>query len=73
VGAVRDKILAAHRAGVRRVIIPHENENDVLEVPEEVRRDLEIILVDHADEVINAALHPETAEEQPKLEPAAAG
>jgi len=58
VGAVRDKILAAHRAGSRRVVIPRENENDVLEVPEEVRRDLDIVLVDHADEVLAAALHP---------------
>ncbi len=73
VGAVRDKTLAAHRAGVRRVIIPRENENDILDVPEEVRRDLEIILVDHADEVIKAALHAEPVAEEPKLEPATAG
>lgn len=73
VGAVRDKVLAAHRAGSRRVIIPRDNENDVLEVPEEVRRDLDIILVEHADEVVKAALHPAVAVESPAMEPAAAG
>jgi ATP-dependent Lon protease len=72
VGAIRDKVLAAHRAGSRCVVIPRENENDLAEVPEEVRRDHEIILVDHVDEVINAALHPDQVEEAPKLEPAQA-
>jgi ATP-dependent Lon protease len=73
VGAVRDKILAAHRAGSRRVVIPRENENDILEVPEEVRRDLDIVFVDHADEVLAVALHPEVAVAQPAVAPAAAG
>jgi ATP-dependent Lon protease len=74
VGAVRDKVLAAHRAGSKRVIIPRENESDILEVPEEVRRDLKIIFVEHADEVLAAALHPDVATGQDgTLEPAAAG
>ena len=73
VGAVRDKVLAAHRAGSKRVIIPSDNENDLRDVPEDVRRDLEIILVEHVDEVLNAALHPEVREEKPKLAPLAAG
>ncbi|HET8943708.1 MAG TPA: endopeptidase La [Dehalococcoidia bacterium] len=67
VGAVRDKVLAAHRAGSRCVIIPRENENDLLDVPEEVKRDLQIVLVDHVDQVLNAALHPEQAAEKPRL------
>jgi ATP-dependent Lon protease len=71
VGAVRDKILAAHRAGSRRVIIPRENENDVLDVPAEVRRDLEIIFVEHADEVLSAALYP-AATADPAAAPVAA-
>jgi ATP-dependent Lon protease len=69
VGAVRDKVLAAHRAGSKRVIIPKENENDLRDVPEEVRRDLEIIAVEHVDEVLNAALHASPVDEMPKLEP----
>jgi len=69
VGAIRDKVLAAHRAGIRCVVMPRENENDLLDVPEEVRRDLEIVLVEHVDEVLNAALHPEPAAEKPRLAP----
>jgi ATP-dependent Lon protease len=57
VGAVRDKVLAAHRAGCRRVILPRENENDLRDVPADVRRDLEIIQVDSVDQVLDAALH----------------
>jgi ATP-dependent Lon protease len=73
VGAVRDKILAAHRAGVTTVIIPKDNENDIADVPAEVRRDLEIKLVEHADEVLSTALHAEPVRDEPDLEPARAG
>jgi ATP-dependent Lon protease len=71
VGAVRDKVLAAHRAGSRCVIIPAENESDLVDVPEDVRRDLQVALVESVDEVLVTALHPETASDEPRLEPAA--
>ncbi len=71
VGSVRDKVLAAHRAGIKRVILPDENENDLAEVSEEVRQELEFLLVDNVDEVLNAALRPETRQEQTKLVAAA--
>lgn len=67
VGAVRDKVLAAHRAGCKRVVIPRDNENDLLDVPEEVRRDLDFVLAEHVDDALNAALHPEKAQEKPRL------
>ncbi len=67
VGAVRDKVLAAHRAGCKRIAVPRDNENDLLDVPEEIRRELEFLLVEHVDEVLNAALHPEKRQERPKL------
>ncbi len=67
VGAVRDKVLAAHRAGCKRVIIPRDNENDLLDVPEEVRRELAFVLAEHVDEVLNAALHQEKTQDKPKL------
>jgi ATP-dependent Lon protease len=70
VGAIRDKVLAAHRAGSRRIILPSENDNDLIDVPEDVRRDLDIILVESVDEVLNAALHGEKSREEPRLEPA---
>ncbi len=71
VGSIRDKVLAAHRAGIKRVILPRDNENDLLEVREEIRRELQFTLVDHVDEVLNAALRPESREEAPKLTAAA--
>jgi len=70
VGAIRDKVLAAHRAGIRCVVMPRENENDLLDVPEEVRRDLEIVLVEHVDEVLHTALHVEPEPEAARPEPA---
>src|SRR3970282_956620 len=59
VAAVREKVLAAHRAAIKRVIMPDENENDLTEISEDVRRELEFVLVDNVDAVLNAALHPE--------------
>ncbi len=71
VGAVRDKVLAAHRAGIKRIVLPDENEKDLAEISEEVRQELEFVLVDHVDEVLNAALHPVKRREEAKLVAAA--
>jgi ATP-dependent Lon protease len=56
VGGIKEKVLAAHRAGIKTVILPQENERDLEDVPEEVRRELEFILVDAAEEVVARAL-----------------
>jgi len=58
VGAIRDKVLAAHRAGIRKVIIPKDNDKDLLEVPQDVRQEIKVFLVSHMDEVLDIALHP---------------
>jgi ATP-dependent Lon protease len=55
IGGVREKILAAQRAGLKRVILPRENEHDLDELPAETRRELEFVLVDSIDEVFEAA------------------
>jgi ATP-dependent Lon protease len=55
IGGVRDKVLAAQRAGVRRVILPKENEPDLEDLPSEARKELEFVLADHVDEVLAAA------------------
>jgi ATP-dependent Lon protease len=68
VGAIRDKVLAAHRAGSKRVILPAENEPQLEDVPEEIRRDLEVTFVEHVDEVLNLALHAEAVQEEPRVE-----
>ena len=58
VGGIKEKILAAHRAGIRDVILPSENDKDLEELPENVRADIHFHLVDHTDEVLKLALLP---------------
>jgi ATP-dependent Lon protease len=55
IGGVRDKVLAAQRAGLGRVILPRENEPDLEELPSETRDALRFVLVDSIDEVFDAA------------------
>jgi ATP-dependent Lon protease len=55
IGGVRDKVLAAKRAGLGRVILPRENEHDLEELPPETREELGFVLVDSIDEVFAAA------------------
>ena len=56
VGGVKEKVLAAHRAGIRRIILPAQNEPDIEEIPEDLRKELEVVPVKHISEVIGAAL-----------------
>jgi ATP-dependent Lon protease len=56
IGGVKEKTLAAHRAGVKRVILPDRNKADLEEVPQEVRDELEFVFVSRLDEVLAAAL-----------------
>ncbi len=56
VGGIKDKVLAAHRLGADTVILPRKNENDLDDVPEDVREAIEFILVEHLDEVLDIAL-----------------
>ncbi|XP_063801648.1 lon protease homolog 2, peroxisomal [Pseudophryne corroboree] len=55
VGGIKDKVLAAHRSGLKRVIIPQRNEKDIEEIPLNVRQDLDFILAGSLDDVLNAA------------------
>jgi ATP-dependent Lon protease len=55
IGGIREKSLAAQRAGLKRVIMPRENEPDLVELPPETKRELEFILVDSVDQVFEAA------------------
>jgi ATP-dependent Lon protease len=61
VGGVRDKILAAHRVGLKKVIIPRHNAKDLIEIPKNVRGEMKITLVDHIDDVLRQALQKESS------------
>jgi ATP-dependent Lon protease len=56
VGGLKEKILAAHRAGIRRILLPSRNEADIEDLPEDVRKELQIVFVARISEVIDAAL-----------------
>ena len=56
VGGLKEKILAAHRAGIRRILLPSRNEADIEDLPEDVRKELQIVFVSRINEVIDAAL-----------------
>ncbi|MEP7287703.1 MAG: S16 family serine protease, partial [Chloroflexota bacterium] len=58
VGGIKDKVLAAHRLGIRTVILPKRNEPDLEEIPPEVRKDMKFILAERVDDVWQAALAP---------------
>jgi ATP-dependent Lon protease len=58
VGGIKDKVLAAHRLGVDTIILPKKNQNDIDDVPEEVRDQLTFVYADVVGDVLNAALSP---------------
>nr|WP_298002825.1 endopeptidase La [Anaerolinea thermophila] len=65
IGGVREKILAAHRAGLKTVILPEKNKKDLVDVPKKVLSDLKIVFVTHIDEVFRVALHPASENASP--------
>lgn len=75
IGGLKEKLLAAHRGGIKTVIIPHENERDLKEIPDNIKADLTIVPVRWVDQVLETALvhmpEPLTDEEYSRLEAAA--
>ena len=62
VGGIKEKMLAAHRAGIKRIVLPHRNEKDVVDVPEEIRDEMEIVYAKTVEDVLAAVLQSEPAE-----------
>jgi ATP-dependent Lon protease len=58
IGGVKQKVLAAHRAGLKTIILPKRNEADLDELPDDVRKEMSFVLVEKVDEVLSAALRP---------------
>jgi ATP-dependent Lon protease len=66
IGGVREKVLAAHRAGLKVVLLPEKNLKDLHDVPKTVKAELKIVPVTHMDQVIEVALAPEAVIEPPR-------
>ena len=65
VGGIKEKVLGAHRAGIKTVILPKRNEKDLEDVPQAIRASMRFVFVDTVDQVIEHALEPATADAQP--------
>jgi len=69
VGGIKEKVLAAHRAGIHRILLPARNEADMEEIPEDVRKELEVVPLARIREVFDAALEKFVANPPPPLPP----
>ena len=69
VGGIKEKVLAAHRAGIRRILLPSRNEADTEDIPADVRKDLTIVFVSRISDVIDSALEVLVANPPPALPP----
>lgn len=63
IGGLKEKIIAAHRGGIEQVLIPKENKKDIEEIPPRVLKKVELILVEHMDEVLEKALNRDKGED----------
>jgi ATP-dependent Lon protease len=63
VGGVKEKIFAAHRGGIVKVLIPRENEKDLKEIPAQVLKKVEVVLIEHMDKVLSQALNVKSVDE----------
>lgn len=71
VGGIKEKVLAAHRAGLKTVILPKDNQRDLDEIPAHVQRDLKFRFVETMDEVLNLALHDRPKRDAKPVKPVA--
>jgi len=69
IGGVKEKLLGAHRAGIREVIVPMENEADLEDIPESVRKELTVHCVEDLDAVMAVALIPEGGRKTKRASP----
>ena len=65
VGGVKEKVLAAHRAGIRHIILPERNEADIEDIPADVRKELKFTFAKRVSDVLNAALEPNATQPPP--------
>jgi ATP-dependent Lon protease len=75
VGGIKEKVLAAHRAGIKIVYLPERNRKDAIEIPPEVTRDLELRYMHKIDDVLNVVLgaQPAPSDPAPQMPPPVTG
>ncbi len=69
VGGIKEKMLAAHRAGIKRVILPERNRKDLIDVPEQAQKEMEFIFATRIDDVLKAGLEENPFEKKPTVPP----
>ena len=62
VGGLKEKSMAAHRAGIKTIIVPRRNQKDMVDIPKKIQRDLKFVFVDRMDDVLPVALAPDPIE-----------
>ncbi len=65
IGGLKEKVLAAHRAGLKTILLPKQNRKDMVEIPKRVKRDLTFVFVERMEEVLPVALLPEAISSKP--------
>ena len=70
IGGVKEKVIAAHRAGLKKIIMPKNNQKDLEDIPKYVLKDLEFVFVEHMDEVLKVALTKPLLITKSRIEPA---
>jgi ATP-dependent Lon protease len=73
VGGIKEKVVGAHRAGIRRIMLPARNRKDYDDIPENARRDIEFIWLERVEQAVAAALEPKKADAAPGTVPQLAG
>ena len=71
VGGIKEKVLAAHRAGIKRIVMPERNKKDLHDVPEQAKNEMEFIFAHSMDDVLAATMEENPFERAAKLPPAA--
>ena len=67
VGGIKEKVLAAHRAGIKKVLLPQDNKRDIDDIPQNIRKQLEFVLVSNMDEVLEHALIIDKSEKKQQV------
>jgi ATP-dependent Lon protease len=69
IGGVKEKVIAAHRAGIKTIILPQDNKKDMVDVPDKVKKDIHFVFASHLDQVLEVALPDFAARRKARTQP----